>query len=46
MDGVQATLRIRQDATETLQPQPVIVVLTASTLIEDHQRCEQAGVNG
>ncbi len=43
MDGVDATKHIRQLSDV---PQPHIVALTASTLSEDRQRCEQAGMNG
>ncbi len=43
MDGVDATKHIRKLSD---MRQPIIVALTASTLAEDRQRCEQAGMNG
>jgi CheY-like chemotaxis protein len=43
MDGLQATERIRQDASA---PQPGIYALTASALTEDVEECLAAGMDG
>jgi signal transduction histidine kinase/CheY-like chemotaxis protein/ligand-binding sensor domain-containing protein len=41
MDGVQATLLIRQ----THESQPIIIALTANTMMEDQEECLNAGMN-
>ena len=41
MDGVQATRLIRQNQ----QHQPIIVALTANTMLEDQEECFDAGMN-
>jgi two-component system sensor histidine kinase/response regulator len=41
MDGVQATRFIRQN----LESQPIIIALTANTMVEDQEECFNAGMN-
>lgn len=41
MDGYQATTIIRQLPI----PQPIILALTASVLIQDKRKCQEAGMN-
>ncbi len=45
MDGIEATTLIRQSLAPPLCDVPV-VILTANVNTQDHQRCEQAGVDG
>jgi CheY-like chemotaxis protein len=45
MDGIEATTQIRQSLAPPLCDVPV-VILTANVNQQDHQRCEQAGVDG
>jgi DNA-binding NarL/FixJ family response regulator len=45
MDGIEATMQIRQSLAPPLCDVPV-VILTANVNTQDHQRCEQAGVDG
>lgn len=45
MDGIEATLQIRQNLPPPMSNVPV-VILTANVNPQDHQRCEQAGING
>jgi PAS domain S-box-containing protein len=42
MDGIEATIRIRQDVTACHIP---IIALTALTMPEDREKCLQAGIN-
>ena len=42
MDGIEATIRIRQDVTAYHIP---IIALTALTMPEDREKCLQAGIN-
>ena len=42
MDGLTATRKIRSD--EAIQPQPIIIALTANALPEDQARCKEAGM--
>jgi len=45
MDGIEATALIRQTLAPPVCNVPV-VILTANVNQQDHQRCEQAGING
>jgi len=45
LDGFQAATKIIQDHPSAAD-RPHIIALTASTLIEDRERCAQAGMNG
>lgn len=45
MDGIEATTLIRQSLAPPLCDVPV-VILTANVNPQDHQRCQQAGVDG
>jgi len=45
MDGIEATQQIRQSLAPPLCDVPV-VILTANVNTQDHQRCQQAGVDG
>lgn len=43
MDGIEATMEIR--ASRSGRPQPRIIALTATTLIDQHQRCLDVGMD-
>eukprot|EP00027_Filamoeba_sp_ATCC50430_P017795 CAMPEP_0168573304 /NCGR_PEP_ID=MMETSP0413-20121227/18452_1 /TAXON_ID=136452 /ORGANISM="Filamoeba nolandi, Strain NC-AS-23-1" /LENGTH=566 /DNA_ID=CAMNT_0008606523 /DNA_START=268 /DNA_END=1968 /DNA_ORIENTATION=+ len=43
MDGIEATIRIRQDFPTDLQP--VIIAVSANAFVEDRVRCLEAGMN-
>jgi CheY-like chemotaxis protein len=45
MDGINATLLIRQWEQETHQPFLPIIALTAGAFVDDRQRCIAAGMN-
>ncbi len=43
MDGLTATRKIRSN--DAIQPQPVIIALTANAMPEDQARCKEAGMD-
>ncbi len=45
MDGLEATARIRDPRTGTLDPAVPIVAMTAMAMLEDRERCLKAGMN-
>ena len=45
MDGYEATRQIRASASATAQPRIPIIALTANVLLEDQQRCVDAGMD-
>ena len=44
MDGFEATRVIRSDT--MIQPQPMIIAMTANAMSEDREKCLSAGMNG
>lgn len=46
MDGYEATRRIRANYPAVLDPAIPIIAMTASVMVEDQQRCKEAGMNG
>ena len=45
IDGYEATRRIRQDGSKSLDPRIPIIAMTASVMQSDRERCIQAGMN-
>jgi CheY-like chemotaxis protein len=45
MNGLEATARIRDPRTGTLDPEVPIVAMTAMAMLEDRERCLKAGMN-
>jgi CheY-like chemotaxis protein len=45
MDGLEATLCIRQEGSKALNPRIPIIAMTASTMQGDREKCIQAGMN-
>jgi two-component system sensor histidine kinase/response regulator len=46
MDGVEATMRIREEECLMQAPACPIIALTANAMSHDRERCERAGMNG
>ena len=43
MNGLEATMRIRQDFKK--EDQPIIIAMTANAMVEDRRSCEEAGMD-